>query len=71
MEWLQQQESLVREAVGVAREEWQEGAEQESRKRVELALKEQQEIWSKRYIILCIVKRTCIGTEFWYSINCV
>lgn len=49
MEWLQQQEALVKEAVGVAREEWQEGVELENRKKVELALQERQAIWEKRY----------------------
>ena len=49
MEWLQQQEALVKEAVGVAREEWQEGVGQEDKKRVELALKEQELVWNKRY----------------------
>ena len=49
MEWLQQQEALVKEAVGVAREEWREGVGLENRKKVELALQERQAIWEKRY----------------------
>ena len=40
----------MKEAVSVAREEWQEGVEQENRKKVELILKEQQVAWDKRYI---------------------
>ena len=40
----------MKEAVGVAREEWQEGVEFENRKKVELALKEQQAVWDKKYV---------------------
>ena len=39
----------MKEAVGVAREEWQEGVELENRKKVELALQEQQAVWDKKY----------------------
>ena len=39
----------MKEAVGVAREEWREGVELENRKKVELALQERQAIWEKRY----------------------
>lgn len=39
----------MKEVVGVAREEWQEKVELESRKKVELALQEQQAVWDKRY----------------------
>ena len=39
----------MKEVVGVAREEWQEGVELEIRKKVEVALQEQQAVWDKRY----------------------
>ena len=39
----------MKEAVDVAKEEWQEGVELENRKKVELALQEQQAVWDKRY----------------------
>ena len=45
-EWAHDQETAVREAVGVAKTEW----EEESHKRVESALKEQEAIWQKRYL---------------------
>ena len=40
----------MKEAVGVAREEWQEGVEQENKKRMELALKEQELVWDKKFV---------------------
>lgn len=39
----------------MARAEWQEEAEQENKKKVELAIKEHQSIWEKRYIIPKII----------------
>ena len=51
----------MKEAVGVAKEEWQEGVELENRKKVELALKEQEAIWDKRW--MCI-PCALIGTNF-------
>ena len=51
----------MKEAVGVAREEWQEGVELENKKKVELALKEQQAIWDKRWMcMLCAL----VGANF-------
>ena len=51
----------MKEAVGVAREEWQEGVELENRKKMELALKEQEAIWGKRWMcILCAL----VGANF-------
>ena len=44
-EWAHDQETAVREAVGVAKSKW----EEESRKRVESALREQEAVWQKRY----------------------
>ena len=45
--WADDQETAVREAVGVAKAKW----EEESRKRVESALREQEAVWQKRYLL--------------------
>ena len=51
----------MKEAVGVAKEEWQEGVELDNRKKVELALKEQEAIWDKRWMcMLCVL----VGANF-------
>ena len=51
----------MKEAVGMAREEWQEGVELENKKKVEVALKEQQAIWDKRWMcMLCAL----VGANF-------
>ena len=47
-EWIEQKEAAIQEAVGVAKHEWRQKHNEETKASVESAIKEQQEAWQKR-----------------------